>query len=438
MESVVVHAEEISKRYKIGRSEPYGALRDVVTSAVHAPARVLRRMAAGRPVRASRGREYVWALEDVSFDVRRGEVLGLIGANGAGKSTLLKILSRITEPTRGRAELHGRVGSLLEVGTGFHPELTGRENVYLNGSILGMQRAEIERQFDEIVEFSGVAKFLDTPVKRYSSGMQVRLAFAVAAHLQPEILLVDEVLAVGDAQFQAKCLGKMESVTNEGRTVIFVSHNLAAVRRLCPRSLVLEKGRLTFDGDTDKAIEHYLASEGPRDEGVLTGELLEQRLVKSRIYGPTPYFRCDRIMLTNEEGVAKTEFTSDEEIQLVIDWEVLRELPSFRILVQLVDRDAVPLLRTETIDDPGQTELLPLRPGSYRSRCTFPANLFGGARLKLNVSLIAEVMQALDYENAFDLSISFAGLNGNTRSRAYVRTPLPWQTDAIVDQPVAR
>lgn len=203
--------------------------------------------------------EYVWALKDINFSVQPGEVLGIIGRNGAGKSTLLKILSRVTEPTTGRIAMRGRVASLLEVGTGFHPDLTGRENIYLNGAILGMTKKEITRKFDEIVDFAGVERYIDTPVKRYSSGMHVRLGFAVAAHLEPEILIVDEVLAVGDADFQKKCLGKMKSVsTNEGRTVLFVSHNLTAVRSLCDKGLVLENGTMAFDGIVAQAIDHYL------------------------------------------------------------------------------------------------------------------------------------------------------------------------------------
>ncbi|MCA9896469.1 MAG: ABC transporter ATP-binding protein, partial [Anaerolineae bacterium] len=207
----------------------------------------------------------LWALKDVSFEVKRGEVVGIVGRNGAGKSTLLKILSRITEPTSGHAEIHGRVGSLLEVGTGFHPELTGRENIYMNGAILGMRRSEIDRQFDEIVAFAEIERFLDTPVKRYSSGMHVRLAFAVAAHLEPEILLVDEVLAVGDVEFQRKCLGKMEDVAQGGRTVIFVSHNMAAVKDLCQRAFLLKEGELEFVGSVDATIRRYLETQ--RNDG---------------------------------------------------------------------------------------------------------------------------------------------------------------------------
>ncbi len=433
MSGVVVHAEGVSKSYRLGQREPYTALRDVITNAVRSPLRLLAGAGRGRGA----GPERLWALDDVSFDVRQGEVLGLIGANGAGKSTLLKVLSRITEPTRGRVELRGRVGSLLEIGTGFHPELTGRENVYLNGSILGMRRAEIERQFDEIVDFSGIEAFLDTPVKRYSSGMQVRLAFAVAAHLQPEILLVDEVLAVGDAQFQQKCLGKMEDVTtNEGRTVIFVSHNLASVRRLCTRSLVLDHGRVTFEGDTDEAVERYLSSETEQNEGAIAGEALERRLVKRRVYSDSPYFRCERMVLLDEGGAPRTSFRSDEEITLVVEWEALKQLPQFRILVVARDANDVALLRTESVDDPSQTAGFPLEPGRYRSSCTLPVNLFGTTRLRIAVHLVAEVMQALDYDDVFDVSIRFQGHNENVRSEAHLRPQLPWRTDALVDQPV--
>jgi lipopolysaccharide transport system ATP-binding protein len=427
--STVVRGRNVSKSYRIGQREPYTALRDVITSGVRAPFRTLaRRDRAARPV------DRIWALDDVSFDVAEGEVLGLIGANGAGKSTLLKVLSRITEPTRGRIELHGRVGSLLEIGTGFHPELTGRENVYLNGSILGMRRAEIDRQFDAIVDFSGNEAFLDTPVKRYSSGMQVRLAFAVAAHLQPEILLVDEVLAVGDAQFQQKCLGKMEDVTaNEGRTVIFVSHNLASVRRLCSRSLVLERGRLVFDGETDEAVARYLATEVEHSESVVAGEALARRLVKTRVYSDTPYFRCDRMLLLDESGVPRNAFGSDEEVTLVVEWEALKELPQFRVLVVARDANDVALLRTESVDDPSQTALFPLMPGRYRSSCALPANLFGSTRLRLGVNLVAEVMQVLDYEDVFDVAITFQGLNENVRSEAHLRPQLPWTTELVRD-----
>jgi lipopolysaccharide transport system ATP-binding protein len=253
MKSAAIRVEGLGKRYRVGARRRPGTLRDVVADAVRAP---LRR----RTLAAASGAEWHWALREISFELAPGRVLGIVGGNGAGKSTLLKILSRITEPTEGRAEVRGRVGSLLEVGTGFHSELTGRENVFLSGAILGMRRAEIVRRFDEIVEFAEVGRFLDTPIKHYSSGMQMRLAFAVAAHLEPEILLVDEVLAVGDAAFQRKCLGKMSHVAGEGRTVLFVSHNMAAVQALCDSAVWLREGRIVAAGGPGQVVSTYLQS----------------------------------------------------------------------------------------------------------------------------------------------------------------------------------
>ncbi len=258
MSDVVIRAENLSKRYRIGERERYLALRDILARSLAAPFRWFQTSKAR--IHNSRSDSFIWALKDVSFEVKRGDVIGIIGRNGAGKSTLLKILSRITEPTEGYAEIRGGVRSLLEVGTGFHPELTGRENIYLNGAILGMKKAEIDRKFDEIVGFAEVEKFIDTTVKHYSSGMYVRLAFAVAAHLEPEILLVDEVLAVGDASFQKKCLNKMQDVGQEGRTVFFVSHNMPAITRLCQRAILLDNGRVWCDGLSHQAVSVYLQS----------------------------------------------------------------------------------------------------------------------------------------------------------------------------------
>ncbi|HZH30360.1 MAG TPA: ABC transporter ATP-binding protein [Pyrinomonadaceae bacterium] len=250
----IIKVEGLGKRYRIGAQRtPYGSLRETLAGAVRAPLRLWRRGANG-------AQPTFWAVRDVSFEVRPGEVVGIIGRNGAGKSTLLKLLSRITEPTTGRIELYGRVGSLLEVGTGFHPELSGRENIYLNGAILGMARTEIARKFDEIVAFAEVERFVDTPVKHYSSGMYLRLAFAVAAHLEPEILIVDEVLAVGDMRFQRKCLDKMQDVGRQGRTIIFVSHNMPAIARLCPRTILLDSGTVLRDGPSHQVVSAYLST----------------------------------------------------------------------------------------------------------------------------------------------------------------------------------
>jgi lipopolysaccharide transport system ATP-binding protein len=278
MSRTVIQVEKIGKRYRIGQPKRQTALSYAIGDALHAPARFFRRGANPAPgangsastngnksIRMGKdsggGSPYIWALKDINFEVKEGEVVGLIGRNGAGKSTLLKILARVTRPTEGHAELHGRIGSLLEVGTGFHPELTGRENVFMSGAVLGMRAAEIRRKFDEIVAFSEVERFLDTPLKHYSSGMQMRLAFAVAAHLEPEILFVDEVLAVGDAAFQRKCLGKMREVAGHGRTILFVSHNVAAVTRLCGRCILLKFGTIVNDGPTYDVMNTYLQSE---------------------------------------------------------------------------------------------------------------------------------------------------------------------------------
>jgi len=280
MSQSVIRVEGLGKRYRIDQGVRHTALRNLIGDALRAPARLLTGSSrgsnnhpsagssaantapsAGMSAAANGNSRFIWALKDVNFEVHRSEVVGLIGRNGAGKSTLLKILARITRPTEGHAEIHGRVGSLLEVGTGFHPELTGRENVYMSGAILGMLKAEIDRKFEEIVAFSEVERFLETPLKHYSSGMQMRLAFAVAAHLEPEILFVDEVLAVGDAAFQKKCLGKMSDVARHGRTIIFVSHNVAAVTRLCARCILMDRGQILKDGSTHEVMNTYLRSE---------------------------------------------------------------------------------------------------------------------------------------------------------------------------------
>ena len=318
MSDVVIRAEGLGKKYLIGHethqshSNVIPRLRDVSERGLQKALRVRRwiSFAAAQLVAGDEIEEF-WALKDVSFEIKRGEVVGIIGRNGAGKSTLLKILSRITEPSAGRVEIKGRVASLLEVGTGFHPELTGRENIYLNGAILGMTRAEIKRKFDEIVAFAEVEKFLDTPVKHYSSGMYVRLAFAVAAHLEPEILVVDEVLAVGDAEFQKKCLGKMRDVAGGGRTVLFVSHNLAAVGSLCQSAIVINDGRVTFGGEVYLAISHFL--EGIKRERSFNLNDLVSRRGRGRL-------RFSRVDLLDDHNQFTTFLTTgyDCSIRLLI------------------------------------------------------------------------------------------------------------------------
>ena len=317
MTDIAIKVYNLSKMYRIGeKQERYYTFRDTLTNIALAPFRCLRRI--GKPPKEE---EIIWALKDVSFEVKRGEVIGIIGRNGAGKTTLLKILSRITEPTEGHAEIHGRVGSLLEVGTGFHPELTGRENIFLNGAILGMKKTEINRKFDEIVAFAEIEKFMDTPVKRYSSGMYVRLAFAVAAHLEPEILLVDEVLSVGDAAFQKKCLGKMRTVSKAGRTVLFVSHSMPAIENLCERVLWIDQGSIVRDGEARKVVAQYIDKINQATETRKVGEY--QNLGHRRGSGEVQFtdFR-----LINGSGVKTKEFTMGETIRMEVDFQVFKDV----------------------------------------------------------------------------------------------------------------
>jgi lipopolysaccharide transport system ATP-binding protein len=331
MSSAAIIVDGISKQYQIGlRAAKHTTFREAIVQTAKAPFERLRRLA-GR----HRDKETFWALKDVSFEVQPGEVVGIIGRNGAGKSTLLKVLSRITEPTEGEVRIRGRVASLLEVGTGFHSELTGRENIYLNGSILGMSRAEMNRKFDEIVDFSGVEKFLDTPVKRYSSGMKIRLGFAVAANLEPEILIIDEVLAVGDFEFQKKCLGKMQDVADSGRTVLFVSHNMLAVRQLCQRGILIDEGHIVNDDDAENTVEKYLRS--VRDEVAHKEVLLKgwggERETRGRL-------RIHAVRTLNSKNEPSDTFGIFDPITIEAD---LRQIPSngFVISFSIADKNGV-------------------------------------------------------------------------------------------------
>lgn len=298
----VIDVSHLSKQYQLREGKPYYTLRDNMTQILRHPASILKQ----------RHSETFWALQDLSFTVKEGEILGVLGNNGAGKSTLLKILSRITPPTKGEATLVGRLGSLLEVGTGFHPELSGRENIYLNGAILGMSRAEVQRQFNTIVEFAEVEKFLDTPMKHYSSGMYTRLAFAVASHLPSEIILIDEVLAVGDVEFQKKCLGKMGDIAKQGRTIIFVSHNMGAVQQLCTKCIVLEKGKLVYEGKTNAAIAKYLErSHIASTDGDLTD--------RPRGVNVTQAARITRINIESESKTATVDSQKPFSVQLTLE-----------------------------------------------------------------------------------------------------------------------
>ena len=372
MSRTVISVEKLGKEYVIGgRENGADTFREMVVSAAAAPFRRLRRLS-GKVVPEER----IWALKNVGFEVKEGEIVGVIGRNGSGKSTLLKILSRITAPTEGRIQICGRVSSLLEIGTGFHPELTGRENIYLNGAILGMRRAEIDRKFDEIVDFSGVEKFLDTPVKRYSSGMSVRLAFAVAAHLEPEILLVDEVLAVGDAEFQKKCLGKMSDVASGGRTVLFVSHNMGAIRTLCGRVIVMERGRTEFDGPAERAILEYLSEDGSAATSSAEWVWAENDRPGNED------IRLRAVSLVGQVS-PKPPFRPDERIMISIEYDQRSVIDGMRFVIRVL---------TTTGDLVFASSDLPVRkrkaantPGRYVTECTIPAHTFNHAEYRLQV-----------------------------------------------------
>ena len=364
-DAAVIRCEALSKRYAIGRRERYRALRDVIAETASNP---FRRFRKSKP-------DSIWALKEVSFDAPQGEAIGIIGRNGAGKSTLLKILSRITKPTTGEVRIRGRVGSLLEVGTGFHPELTGRENIFLNGAIIGMRKAEIVRKFDEIVAFAEVEKFLDTPVKRYSSGMYVRLAFAVAAHLETEILVIDEVLAVGDVAFQRKCLGKMGDLSHSGRTVLFVSHNMQAVRSLCSHAIWLDQGQIKAVGKSANVIEQYLdAASRSKQAGDL--DLRLQAMPRD------PIFRMNYVSL-EQDGVTASTVLSGKPLELVLGYTIAKDTPGFHICVYVYDIEGTLLI--ETIHNGHAEEPPVVQAGDYVSRVSFPAEFFAAHAYEVGI-----------------------------------------------------
>jgi lipopolysaccharide transport system ATP-binding protein len=416
---VAIEAHELSKRYRIGQMQAaYGTLRDSLSRA------------AGRLVgrEEEHERQEIWALRDVSFSVREGEALGVIGRNGAGKSTLLKVLTRITTPTSGRAIIRGRVGSLLEVGTGFNPELTGRENIFLNGSILGMKRREIQRKLDQIVEFSGVERFLDTPVKRYSSGMGVRLAFSVAAHLEPDILLVDEVLAVGDAEFQQRCLGRMEHLSGTGRTVVFVSHNMQAINQLCDRVIWLEGGQVVEDGDPSDVITHYLHSahgsgsriSWPDDDSAPGDDLV--RLLSVRA--------------VDEDGETIDTIDVRRAVGIEIRFRVLREGPGTFAKIKVHDRQGD--LAFNALDTASQRQDSQ-SPGVYMSTAWIPPNLLNEGTTSIDVAVCTLRAPKLYQRTASYDAVSFyvfdPGDGDSARGRftghlrGVVRPLLEWTTE---------
>jgi len=373
MNDIAIKVENLSKRYRIGLQEKmHNTLFATLSSWAKSPLSNFKDLRKLTSFNEEDGEDIIWAIKNISFDVRAGEVVGIIGKNGSGKSTLLKILSEITDPTSGRAMINGRVSSLLEVGTGFHPELTGRENIYLNGTILGMTKHEVDTKFDEIVDFSGIEKFIDTPAKRYSSGMRVRLAFAVAAHLEPEILLVDEVLSVGDAEFQQKCLDKMSEVTTSGRTVLYVSHNMPSIEALCHRALLLEKGQLTFSGTAAETVSHYLGkkilssqshtdlSDHPHREAKTSSLLKSLKLLNSRNEGTNSFKQGENIIFELELSARNHILKTPDILISILD-------NTERIICQFSSE----FMSDETFDIVDKKNLqclwnaCPLKPGTY-------------------------------------------------------------------------
>jgi lipopolysaccharide transport system ATP-binding protein len=384
MSDVVIRVENLGKQYRLGQRKRYNSLRESLVETLKHP---LRRFRPSRNGQTS-APDTFWALKDVSFEVKQGEVVGIIGRNGAGKSTLLKILSRITEPTEGEVELTGRVGSLLEVGTGFHPELTGRENVYLNGAILGMRREEITRKFDEIVAFAEVEKFIDTPVKHYSSGMYVRLAFAVAAHLEPEILVVDEVLAVGDAQFQKKCLGKMGEAAHSGRTVLFVSHNMGTVNRLCESAVWLDHGKLRFLGRSESVVSQYLMS---------NIELTGQRTWTNPDSQPgNAAVRLVSVNIVDHEGTANNTFDMRHPIEVAIEYRLLKPMRNLRMSIRVLTEDGTTVFMSTDQNCPFYDELRPA--GHHVSLCRIPGNLLNAGSYLLSAGCDIPFTEVLFFE----------------------------------------
>lgn len=389
MSDIAISVEDVSKMYRLG---------EVGTGTIsHDINRWLHRlrgkddpyMKLGEEnKRDAKGGNYVWALKDVSFDVEQGQVLGIIGKNGAGKSTLLKLLSRVTAPTTGMIKARGRIASLLEVGTGFHPELTGRENIFLNGAILGMTKPEIRSKFDEIVDFSGVARYVDTPVKRYSSGMYVRLAFAVAAFLEPEILIVDEVLAVGDAEFQKKCLGRMKDVSqNDGRTVLFVSHNMGAIKNLCHKTLVMKHGRVEALEDTPSAIERYLASDSDIDRMMKWGH--DERPGDNTV-------KLNSIKVLDDTGNYERSLTTDDDIFVTVEYEVMEEIKDMRVVVTVLTVEGEEVFCTSDYNHVNESRLRTR--GVYRSVLKIPKKFLNTmtyfAAVDLEIPMVKSIVMA--------------------------------------------
>ncbi len=422
MNDLAIQVENLGKRYRIGvESNNSPTLRDALSNIGKIPKRLIKGDF-GRP------KEHIWALRNISFDVKRGQVLGIIGGNGAGKSTLLKLLSRVTEPTEGFAKITGRVGALLEVGTGFHPELSGRENIYLNGAVLGMKRREIISKFDEIVDFSGVGKFIDTPVKRYSSGMYLRLAFSVAAHLEPDILVVDEVLAVGDAEFQRQCLGKMNDVAQQGRTVLFVSHDMSAILRLTDEAIVLDKGVIAHKAPTAKAVDLYLAS-GYSQSG-------ERNWSQDEIPKNAAPFRPIALRIRNPQGVVKDSMRSSEPITVEFEYQLDKDLQGLRLGIYLKTSRGEYVFTSFDTDSPKNYELYATRQeGKYISRCQIPANLLNEGKFLIGVNASSyRIKRYFQDDLSLAFSVDASGAPGKQWSESRLgplRPDLNWHIEEI-------
>jgi len=425
MSDIAISVENLSKCYRIGLKEQMhetfgGALGAWLKSPFENLKRLknLTRFTPGE----SESDDLVWALKDVSFTVKQGEVVGIIGRNGAGKSTLLKILSRIVEPTSGRALINGRVASLLEVGTGFHPELTGRENIYLNGAVLGMTKREIDSKFDDIVSFAEIGKFLDTPVKRYSSGMAVRLAFAVAAHLDPEILLIDEVLAVGDAGFQKKCLGKMGEVAKGGRTVLFVSHNMGAVNRLCDRVIWIQMGSIVADGQSDQIISGYLDNTSSI-EGIRQWEdgIANKGVNDIKVF---------RITVLNSEGKIAANLEAHKSFSVEIKYKIFQTLQNCRVGIIMTTGDGIILFASYNTDN--EKMISKWDPGDYTINCNIPAYLLNTGTYTISINAgIPGVRNLVYLENVLTVKIEEIGAVGShlhSIRKGVIRPMLEWET----------
>jgi lipopolysaccharide transport system ATP-binding protein len=427
MEPVVVSVEGVSKRYRIGALHPgYDSLREVLAGAVSARLKRLRERRAADDEATT-----LWALRDVSFEVRRGEILGIVGRNGAGKSTLLKILSRITRPTAGQVEIYGRVGSLLEVGTGFHPDLTGRENVYLNGAVLGMRKVEIDAKFEEIVAFSELERFIETPVKRYSSGMYVRLAFSVAAHLEPEVLIMDEVLAVGDMAFQQKCLDKMNEIRRQGRTIFFVSHNLPAITRLCKRAVLLERGRLVAEGQPQDVVNRYLSTSwGAGAERAWGGDAPGDAVARLR-----------RVRVAGEGGETAAAVDVRRDSRIEVTYDVLEEGHALVPVVELYNEEGTEVFSTH--DTGAEWRRRPRPRGRYTSAVRLPGNLLAEGTLIAHVSIMSHFPSTILHARAAN-AVAFQVLDepGGVSARGDYAGPMPgvvrplleWETRAANDE----